>query len=230
LFASLGRWKDAVPCLERARRLAPTVLHGLHLGQTLLWLERLDEAEQVLRDSLLIDSQSRDVKETLVHVLSRQDRYEQAVTLAQDLCAAEPVAVSSRVAFACVLGYAGRLEEALHEAYAAAEADPSDPTTHAALAGIHVQMNNGAAALRALDQASSCIEKSTVRLPESVHVWSAAARGDALSLLGRHEEALSAFKEALRRDPEYFERTHQGRSHYERSLRESHCGTTEIGK
>jgi tetratricopeptide (TPR) repeat protein len=147
--------------------------------------------------------------------------------LAQDVCAVKPVAVSSRVALAGVLRCAGQLEAALREANAAAEAYPSDPKPQAALASIHVEMNDGAAALTAFDRVRSQLEQSAERLSVGLQVWCTAGRGNALSVLGRHEEAMSAFEEALRGDPEYFKRWPEGGSHYGRSLRETQRGKQE---
>jgi len=130
-----------------------------------------------------------------------------------------PVATSSRVALAGVLSDAGRLEEALKEANAAVAACPSDPGPHEVLGSIYVDLNDGAAALAAFDRMRSCHEEN--RLAASQQICCAVARGNALSLLGRHEEAMCAFAEALRRDPEFFERWPENGSHYHRSLRET---------
>jgi len=228
MFATVGRWTDAVPCLERAMRLSPCTLHGLHLGMTLHYLHRLDEAEQVLRECLASDPQSTTVKEALAQVLASQDRYEPALMLAQELCAMTPVEISSRAALAGVLSHAGRLDEALEEANAAVAACPSDPDAHAVLGSIYVDLNDGAAALAAFDRMERCREHRTERPAASLQVWCAVSRGNALSLLGRHEEAMCAFEEALRRDPEYFERWPEDGPHYRRSLRETQGGTASI--
>ena len=74
VLVELGRWKDAAPCQERAMRLAPSLLHGLNLGETLYELNRLDEAERVLRECLVIDPRSTDAKEALAMVLAGMDR------------------------------------------------------------------------------------------------------------------------------------------------------------
>lgn len=72
-LAELGRWKDAAPCQERAMRLAPSVTHALNLAATLYELNRLDEAERVLRDAVVLDPGSAEVKEALATVLTGQD-------------------------------------------------------------------------------------------------------------------------------------------------------------
>ena len=119
-------------------RLAPSLLHGLNLGETLYELNRLEEAERVLREALVIEPRSTDVKELLAAVLAAQDRYDDALTLLRELCALKPVALSSRVWLAGVLMEAGRLEEALQEAIAVGEAEPSDPRSHVVLGSIYV--------------------------------------------------------------------------------------------
>jgi tetratricopeptide (TPR) repeat protein len=224
MFMSIGRWTDAVPCLERAMRLAPSALHGGYLGWTLLWLNRLDEAERALRNTLLIDSRATDVKLALAQVLAGQDRHDEALTIAHEVCAVTPVAMSSQLVLAEVLRDAGRLEEALKEANAAAMAWPSEPGPQVVLGTIHVDLNDGAAALAAFDRVQRCVELSHESQPASFHVSCARARGNALSLLGRHEEAMCAFEETLRRDPDHFDRWPDGRAHYDCSLRETQRG------
>jgi tetratricopeptide (TPR) repeat protein len=178
-FADLGRWKDAASCLERAMRLAPSLLHALNLGETLYELNRLDEAERVLRESLVLDPRSIEAKETLAMALAGQDRYDDALTLARELCALTPVALSSRVVLAGVLTEAGRLEEALHEAISARESDPSDPSPQFALGFIHVKMNNGKAALEAFERVSK-VPWSRASNAFRHRVASGAAQGAAL--------------------------------------------------
>jgi tetratricopeptide (TPR) repeat protein len=154
-------------------------------------------------------------------VLAGQDRNDDALTLARELCGVKPVAVSSRVVLAGVLLEAGRLEEALHEAIAAGDADPSDPRPQAVLGSIYVKMNDGAAALAAFERVQACLAQTTEPPSASSRVWSATGRGNALTVLGRYEEAISAFEEALRIDPGFFERWPEAAVLYERSLRET---------
>jgi tetratricopeptide (TPR) repeat protein len=220
-FAELGRWKDAAPCQQRAMRLAPSLVHGLNLGSTLYELGRLEEAERVLRNCLVIDPGSIDAKEALAVVLTGQDRYDDALTLTQQLCAVSPIALSSQVVLAGVLMEAGRLDEALREALTAAEAHPSDPRPQASLGFIYVKMNHGTEALAAFERFRTLLDESTERPSAANRVLSATGRGNALSVLGRHEEAIAAFEEALRIDPRFFERWPEMLPHYERSSQET---------
>jgi tetratricopeptide (TPR) repeat protein len=220
-FAELGRWKDAAPCQERAMRLARSLTHGLNLGSTLYELNRLEEAERVLREALVHDPRSIDAMELLVQVLAGQDRYDEAIKLAREVCTLNPDAPSSRVVLAGALAEAGRLGEAHKEAKAVANLAPSDPRPHSALGAIYVRMNDGTAALAAFEQMARCLDATMEQLPSSALVWCHAGRGSAFSLLGRHDDAMAAFEEVLRTDQGFFERWPEVAPHYQLSSRET---------
>jgi tetratricopeptide (TPR) repeat protein len=221
VLAGLGRWKDAAPCLERAMRLAPSVTHALNLASTLYQLNRLDEAERVLRDALPLDPRSTDAKEWLATVLAGQDRYEEAIKIARDTCESNSDAPSSRAVLAGVLAEAGCLDEAVRVARAAADAAPKDARVHGAVGTVYVKMNDGELALAAFERMAECLVPEKDRLPSSPWVSCIAGRGVALSLLSRHDEAMAAFEEVLRTDRGFFERWHEVAPQYQLSLRET---------
>jgi tetratricopeptide (TPR) repeat protein len=220
-FAELGRWKDAAPCQERAMRLAPSLTHGLNLGSTLYELNRLEEAERVLRDVLVLDPRSVDAKEWLATVLTAQDRYDEAIKIARETCESNSDAVSSRVVLAGALSEAGCLDEALRIATAAAEAAPEDARVHGALGTVYVKMKDGAAALAAFERMAECLIPDADRLPSSPWVSYLTGRGVAFSLLGRHDDAMAAFSDVLSIDREYFERWPEVAPYYQLSSREA---------
>lgn len=119
-------------------------------------------------------------------------RHDEAIRLAREICALNPDALSPRVVLAGVLMEAGRLDEALQEANAAADVAPSDARPHTVLGAIYVKMNDGTAALAAFERMARCLDPSVERLPTSGRVWCDAGRGSALSLPGRHDEAMAA--------------------------------------
>ena len=221
MLAELGRWKDAAPCQERAMRLAPSLAHGLNLGWTLYELNRLDEAERVLRDALARDARSADAKELLALVLAGQNRYAEAVQIARETCVSNQDAVSSRVVLASVLSEAGCVDEALSVAKAAADTAPQDARVHGAVGGVYVKMKDGAAALATFERMAECLDPEDDRRPSSLGVSCTAGRGVALSLLGRHDEAIAAFEEVLRTDRELLERWPELAPHYQLSSREA---------
>jgi tetratricopeptide (TPR) repeat protein len=219
IFIELGRWKDAAACQERVMRLQPSVTHGLELGGTLYELNRLDDAERVVREALAIDSRSTDAKGLLAMVLSDQDRHSEAIELARQIRAAVPNDVPSRLVLSHVLSWAGHFEEALREATAAVEIAPTESRPYGALGSIYIRMNDGEAALRSFDRMAAYIDPAVERIPSTEWVWCYAGRGVALSLLDRHAAAMAAFEEALSIDGQILERCHPYAPHYERSRR-----------
>jgi tetratricopeptide (TPR) repeat protein len=220
-YADLGRWKDAAACQRRVMRLSPTTSHCVNFASTLYELNELDEAEQVLRDVLARDRRSIDAKGLLVQVLTGQDRFDEAVALAREICAREPDLLPARLALAGALAEAGRLDQALAAANAAIAIAPQDPRPHGSLGAVLMKANDGAGALAAFERMAVCLDASVERLPSSPWVWCRAGRGAALSVLGRHDEAMKAFEELLRSDRDFFERWPELASHYQLSLRET---------
>jgi len=221
VLAALGRWGDAAPCLERAIRLAPSVERSLTLATSLYELNRLDEAERVVRATLELNPRSTDVKEMLAQVLSGQDRHQEALEVADEIKALNPSALSSRVTLAGVLMEARQLEAALKEAKAAVDIAASDPRGYGILGAIYLKMHDGSAALAAFAQMVNYIDPNADRVPSSSWVWCDVGKGSALSLLGRHDEAMASFDEVLRVDPTFFERWPEMALHYHVSLRET---------
>lgn len=86
---------------------------------------------------------------------------------------------------------------------------------------IYIKMNDGGEALDAFERMAQCLDPSIERLPSSAWVWCSAGRGAALSLLGRHDEAMVAFEGLLRIDQQFFERSPELAPHYQLSSREA---------
>ena len=202
-------------------RLAPSVTNGINLGSTLHAMNRLEEAERVLRDALVLDPRSSEGKGLLALVLTGQDRYEEATRLAREIYEHNPDALSSHFVLACVLSEAGPLDEALEEANAAIQIAPNDPGPLSALGSVYLKMGDGARALAAFERMAECLDPTTKRLPSSGWLWCNSGRGASLSLLGRHDEAMAAFEEVLRTDAEFFETWPELAAPYRRSLQET---------
>ncbi len=218
LLADLGRWKDAAPCQERAVRLAPDATRIVHFASTLYELSRLSEAERVLRDAVVTDPRSVEVRDWLAMVLAGQDRYEEAIAVVRGSAESPSAPLSSRIVFASVLSEAGRIDEALQVAKAAVEAAPRDAKAHGALGGVYLKMNAGGSALDAFELAERLC-RGPQPLPASDWVRCASGRAVALSILGRHEEAMAAFGEVLRADPEFLQRWPEVALHHHHSSR-----------
>jgi tetratricopeptide (TPR) repeat protein len=220
ILVELRRWQDGAACQERVMRLAPCVLHGLELGETLYELNRLDEAEQVVRQVLALEPRSANATGLLAQIVTEQGRHEEGVHLARRIRTADPAALEPRVVLAGVLSLTGKKDEALQEANAAVDIAPGDPRAHYALGNVCVVMNDGHAALLAFDRMAECMDRDSDRIPSLWREWCCAGRGAALSLVGRHAEAMAAFTEALTVDPQFFARCRTFAPYYERSSRE----------
>jgi tetratricopeptide (TPR) repeat protein len=183
-------------------------------------LNRLDEAEHALRDALVRDPGRIEIKELLAFVLAGLDRYDESLALVRETIARNPDALSSRVVLAGVLSEAGRFDEALEEATGAAATASTDPRPHHVLGVIHVRMNAGLAAFASFEDMARYLEPDLAPRPGSDWVWYHWGCGTALSLQGRHDEAMTAFDTLLRVDPAFYERWPEFAPHYQRSARE----------
>ena len=217
LLAELGRRRDAVPCLERAMRLAPSTARALVLADTLHDLHRLDDAESFARDALARDARASEAVASLAAVLASKERYQDALAIARGACGASANAPSSRALLAVILAVAGSPDEALPLAREAALAEPDNGWIHSVLANVHLEMNDGAAALDALQRMANCLDAESNIRSRLAQARLMLGRGGALSLLGRHDEAESAFDEARRLDPEFLECWPDAVSPYRRS-------------
>lgn len=224
---TLGRWSDASDSLERAMRLTPSLVIGLHRGHALYELNRLQEAERVLRDTLALDVGTTNaeelklmVREWLALVIADQGQHDEAIALARETGASNPDLGSPRAVLAAVLCEAGRREEALAEATAALRVAPAAPECLSHVGGIYLKINDAATALEIFDRMAASLEPESSPLPSSPWVRCLAGRADALSLLGRHHEAIAVFDEVRRIDPGFLDRQPELAADYARSSRE----------
>ena len=199
-----GHWRDALPCHERARRLAA---HGdcTNLITNLVELGRLEEAEALLRDILARDSGAQVIKELLAYVLLHQDRHRDAFELAQEVRRTHPESFSARATTADALSELGRGEEAIAEAEAVVSIEPDNAMAYAVLGSVRLKMNDGAAALVAFDRMAECLDRDEGKTIIGRNQC-LAGRGLALSLLGDHRGAKAACDEVIGSDPTFFER------------------------
>lgn len=217
-LAHIGQLRDAAPCHRRAMRLEPCAAHGLNLSRTLYELNQLEEAHAVLRQVLSIEPASVPAKESLVVVLTGQDRYDEAIGLGRELCARDPEALTARLVLAGALSEAGHTVEALTEARVAVNLQPDDAQTYAALGAIYLKTNDGAGALAAFERALQCPGVEDDRLPSGGWIVCIVGRGAALAQLNRHAEALTDFEDVLRIDATFFERWPEMASYYQKAL------------
>lgn len=160
-------------------------------------------------------------------LLFRQERYAQAEAEFRLLVAEEPDAPWPRQMLANVLSFQGKRDAALHEAREAVRLAPDSAVSHALLARVHLMRDElkdadaaaGRAreldpfdpdlfALRAAirrgqdDWEASLAEAEQGLALDAEHTGCANARAQALTHLGRRDEAQASLNDALARDPE----------------------------
>ena len=220
-YAMLSRWRDAIPCFERVRRLSPTLGRGIQVAWALMEVNRLDEAEALLREALAADPVCVDTRERLAETLARLKRHDESISLARDICATDPKRASARGTLAMALLEADRPDEALAEGKAAVACSPQDGQAHYALAAVYLGMDDATAALAAIERAAACFAAEREPHHRLIVARCASIRGAALSMAGRHGEAMLAFHELLRLEPDFFERWPELAAPYELSRRET---------
>ena len=217
LLAGLCRWADAVSCLERVERAAPSTAHALELIDALTELDRRDEAKRVVEAALERAPHSVELRERLADVLAGLDRHDEAIALARSLCRADSDNPSSLAVLAGTLTAAGRLDEALAVAESSVEAASSGAAGHWALGAVQVKRGEGAAALAAFERMSDILRPGQIRELPATWIRASTARAVALTLLDRHADAIRLYEEVLAVDPTYLERWQELEPHYRRS-------------
>ncbi len=94
-YEALNQWDEAIAAFQQAIRLnrqlpARSPWPSLNLGLLLLRLERLDEADAHLRDSLAIEPRFPAARFRLGQVLEKKERYDEAVAELEQSCKLDP--------------------------------------------------------------------------------------------------------------------------------------------
>ena len=108
---------------------------------------RVLRSRRGLHEALALDPGSVPGMQLLAEVFAGLDRYDDATTLAREVCALDAHVAVSRAILAGVLSEARHLDEARKEANAAVEIGPVEAGPDVILGGIWLKMNDGAAAL-----------------------------------------------------------------------------------
>ncbi len=189
--------------------LAPTSTHASNLATVLFELERFDEAEKALSRAIELDPAATHLRIRLAMALAYRSAYERAFAVLDDVTRVEPhnpAALSSAVA---IFILKGDLTTAVERAADFVDRWPESALAYETLGWAHFKDSNANASVAAYDRAI-VLEPGSARLT--------AARAAALSLAGRHHEALRAFESAadmgpgsIEQQPEWIERLHASR-------------------
>jgi len=184
---------DALAYLKRAEDAAPGDHHTLvEQGQSLIALQRLDEAEAVLRRATRVRDATAEYN--LATVLDLQDRWSEAQVHYERALAINPFHTRALNNLGIGMGRRGQTARAIaiHERAVAISPLDADPLIN--LSASFLSLQRFADALDAADRA--------IRL-DARRVDAHNNRGIALAQLGRNDEARAAFEAALKIDPRH---------------------------
>lgn len=217
--ASLGaalawakRWEEAVKWNREAIRLRPNAATAYYLGLALEHLKRPVEAEAAFRQATELEPHSTEITiESHAHLalnIGDQARREEALERAESLLMSAPADVTARNTLCAILLADGQHDRTLTLARDTIALHPSDERPHIVLGWAYL-------AAEAPDRALAAFERARTLAIDPPHVH--AGLGAALCALGRHQEAVEAFEQALARDPEFFEGGAMGAAYFEES-------------
>ena len=225
-----GRYEEALEAIRIAVEQAPNSFEvHANLGAVLKALGRLEEAEAHLRRAIALNPQARDAHLNLGAALYKQERYEEALEVTRVAVELAPDFSESHANLGSILGALGRHEEAIEALAQAAAWAPTSPRTaeryflmgqtaqengqpeaaaeyylHTLKADPHhAEALHWLATLRAEQQRYGEMLELLQRFV-AIHPNEAAAysnMGIALLGLGRYDEALQHFDQALSLDP-----------------------------
>jgi tetratricopeptide (TPR) repeat protein len=196
-FHKLGRFDEAVEAYRTALRIKPQlgVFHS-NLGIALEKLGRPEEAGVEIREALKIDPQNIEDHNALGDALLRVGRADDAIAQYRLALTLDPNSVQTLDNLGYALSQAARFDEAAGYLRDAIRLQPGD-------AAAHDNLGNVLQATQRLDEAVAEYEKalqtaSAVNLPD-VHN----DLGVALARLGRREESVAHFRDAVRLRPHF---------------------------
>ena len=206
------RWEEAEKWNREAIRLHPNAATAFYLGLALEHLKRPVEAEAAFRQATELEPHSTEITiESHAHLalnIAHQARREEALARAESLLRSAPADVTARNTLCAILLADGQHDRTLALARDSVALHPSDERPHIMLGWAYL-------AAEAPDRALAAFERARTLAIDPPHGH--AGVGAALCALGRHQEAVEAFEQALARDPEFFEGGAMGAEYFEES-------------
>lgn len=191
MLQASGRHTDALEYLRQCEEVAPGDHHTLvEQGRSLAELDRLDEAEQVLRRAVRVRDAAAEYN--LGTVLDRKERWEEARTHYERALAIDPFHARAMNNLAVGFDRHGQTTMALALYARALEAAPTNAETYSNLGSALIQQRRFAEAIRALESAITLDPDA----PDAHNNL-----GIALAQSGRFADAMAEFEAALRLSP-----------------------------
>lgn len=221
--------KDSLPALQKATELLPGDAEAhYNLGNTLLLLNRLDEAEASYRRALRINPDDADAYFNLGNTLRKLGRLDKAAASYVKTLQFRPGHAEAHCNLGNILQEMGRLDEAEASYRQALEIKPSYAAAHYNLgnllqnrnrlaeaeacyrralqfspdrADIHTNLGNILQDMDRLDEAEACFRQALLVEPD--HAEALSNLGKLLMDKGRLGEAEASFRQALQIRPDY---------------------------
>jgi tetratricopeptide (TPR) repeat protein len=187
-----GRLAEAVPELQAALAIRPTVeVHGL-LCLTLAALGRTDEALAHGREAVRLNPENAPARATLGRVLADLGRIEEANQQLETAVRLAPGQADLRVDLGMTLARLGRMREAADSLQAALQLEPDNPVAHCNLGSVFFQSGN-------LDEAARHYERAVQLNP--AYAEACYNLGMTRAEQGRTADAVRALQRALEIQP-----------------------------
>lgn len=158
-----------------------------HLGQTLIQLGRMQEAEPALKKAIVSNPNHVGARVALARLLHRDGRSDEAVEMLRSALRAEADSVTVLNELAQVLVDLGREDEADEHASRAVRLRPEDPRAQIAMARVFQARHQW-------DFAEQCLKNALDKAANSSPLW--AALGSLYQQAGRDANAAAAFEQA----------------------------------
>jgi tetratricopeptide (TPR) repeat protein len=160
LASQAGQPETALSWIDRAIALRPSAaIFHVNRAASLLALRQLDAAQRACHDALRVKRNCAEASQVLGHVLSRQDRPEEAVAAYRDAMRRQPDLPGLHNDIALALRQANQLEEAEAALRQALRRTPEDGQVQSNLAGVLKELGR-------LDEAETCYREALRRRPD----------------------------------------------------------------
>ena len=175
----------------------------VNLGNALMEIGKLAEAEKAFKRSLVIDPEAQIAHSNLAGLLFRQGREEEAGVHYQEAVRLKPDFVAARVGFGTYLRKRGEYQAAVEQFRAALSVTPGNTTVNKNLGNALLRAGNPKEALQYLQKAADGAPRDKEILIDI---------GESLTLLGRLDEAVESYRSVLDQN------WNEGQAHYHLGL------------
>lgn len=180
----------------------------LQLGRTYVELGLTDSAEMIFHESIGLDSSFGEAWGDLAQLYKNEGDFEKALIYARKAFTLNPKSLDYNYLLGLMLFRIGDMEAAVEHLRREVEARPYNPGAYYNLGRALITLGNFSEGQRYLDCTDSIrtlnvqiklLQGTAESYPDNMSVWQ--TLGDACYAIGRHEEALQAYRTVLFLDP-----------------------------